>query len=284
MQLSSSTDLHQDARGQKHCFSITDAIYAFKAAGFTHADLTFAEHCGMDSPFAKNSWREWLGGIQDALGRTGLTVHQTHTLFYDHIDTPERLAFHEKMTDRCIEASAMVGAKWTVMHILRVKDLNLSPEQKDEALRLNANYFRPYGEKARKTGIGIAIENGFTGFFHSAPELLALLERIGDDAFGLCWDTGHANLTGQDQPASIRLMGEHLKCLHINDNHGRADEHLLPYFGTVEFRPIIQAIRALSHPPVLSFECRGSTRSLPAPLHADMLRTAVRIGEYLGSC
>ena len=281
MLLSTSSDIHQDARKAKHFFSLRDAIYACKAAGFTHIDLTLAEHCGHESPFAGTEWLKWLDDVQDALADTGLIVNQTHTLFYKHIDDAEELAFKERMVERCIQASALVGAKWTVMHILRTIDLNLNAEQKEEAMSRNVDYFRPYGDIARKYGVGIAIENGLSGFYHSAEELMELLARLGDEAFGLCWDTGHANITGQDQPASILKMGDRLKCLHINDNHAQRDEHLLPYMGTVDFAPIIAAIRALQASPILTFEARGATRILPAAVRPDVLRAAVRIGECL---
>ena len=283
MNLSTSTDIYQDVREQKHYFSLVDAVYACKEAGFTHIDLTLTEHCAPDSPFAGPEWRRWLADVQDALGRTGLTVNQTHTLFYKHIDAEETLAFNEKMVDRCLEASALVGARWTVMHILRTIDLNLTVDQKEEALKRNVEYFIPYGDKARKYGVGIAIENGLSGFFHSAAELQELLSNLKDSAFGLCWDTGHANITGQDQPASVRALGDQLKCLHINDNHGQKDEHLLPFFGTVDFAPILAAIHSLNDPPILTFEARGSTRMLPPLAHRDILRAAVKIGEYLNN-
>ncbi len=281
MLLSSSTDLYQDAREKKHAHSIPEAIRAFHEAGFTHVDLTLTEHCYPGSPFAGERWQFWMEEIEEALAETGMRVNQTHTVFYLHRQEEETLRFYEKMADRCLEASARVGAGWTVMHILRTVDLDIPADRKEEALVRNAAYFAPYGEKARRAGIGIAIENGLSGFFHSAGELLALLDLLHDDAFGLCWDTGHANLTGQEQASSIRCMGNKLRCLHINDNHGLKDEHLLPFMGTVDFPPILEAIRTLEEQPILTFESRGSTRTLPVSAQMDLLRAAVHIGRVM---
>lgn len=270
-----------DVRPDGQRFSTVEAIEACAQAGFTHIDITLASCCDPAHPFAGEQYQTWLDGVTEALARTGLAVNQTHTVFYKHIDAPERLAFYERMVDRCLQASARLQAPWTVMHILRPIDLALDREEKDEALARNAAYFLPYGEKARRYGVGIAIENGLTGFFHSADELLALLDRLNDPVFGLCWDTGHANITGQDQAAAILRMNENLKCLHINDNDGARDQHLLPAFGTVDFAPIMDALHRLADPPMLTLECGGSTRRLPACARADALRLAARLTHWL---
>lgn len=53
----------------------------------------------------------------------------------------------------------------------------------------------------------------------NAEDLLELLDKLNaDDIFGICWDTGHANLAQVNQPAAIQQIGSRLKGITINDN------------------------------------------------------------------
>ena len=276
---STSTNIHQGLRSDPNRFSVLESIRALQEAGFTHGDVTFQSWCGKDGPMAGPKWEAWVGQIGDALAKGGMAANQTHTLFYLHKGDPEVLAFQEKMVDRCLRASAMLGAPWTVMHILRVIDLDTADPEL--AMKKNHDYFAPYGEKARKYGVGVAIENGLTGFYHHAAELIELLSRLNDAAFGVCWDTGHGNIVCQDQAGEIRMLGSRLKALHLNDNHGQKDEHLLPFFGTVDFPAVMAAIQDAGFSGVWTLESPGSTRGLPAGLRPAALRLAALTGEAL---
>lgn len=281
MAFSTSTNIHQAQDGRAHAYAVTQSIDALHAAGFTHADVTLAAWCAPDGPMAQPNWQAWVGEIGEALSRHGMAANQTHTLFYLHKADAETLAFQERMVERCLRASAMLGAPWTVMHILRVADLGT--RDADEAMDRNEAYFRPYGEMARRYGVGIAIENGLTGLYHHAADLLELVRRLNDDAFGICWDTGHANIVCPDQGPEIRSLGRHLKALHLNDNHGVKDEHLLPFFGTVDFAAVMAAVRDTGFSGVLTLESAGSVRPLPACMRPEALRLAAATGEALRS-
>ena len=53
--------------------------------------------------------------------------------------------------------------------------------------------------------------------------------EAGEDMFGACYNTGHANITGRNFYEDICTPGERLMCLHIHDNDGLHDRHLIPY-------------------------------------------------------
>lgn len=281
MNLSTSSNIHQEYDGNPHYYSLRQSIAACSEAGFSHIDITWHGFCDPDHPFGQDGWKRFVEETGRALERHHLVANQSHTVFYLHQGTPEHLAYNETMVRRCLEANNMLSIPVTVMHILRVKDLNTT--DKTLAMEKNIEYFKPYGDLARKNNTRIAIENGLTGFYHSADELLELIYRLGDDAFGLCWDTGHANITGQDQARAIRKMGDSLLCVHINDNNAQKDQHLLPFFGNIQWGPIMQTLDEIGFSNVLTFESPGSTSYLPPELRGDVLRLAVRIGERLAA-
>ena len=63
------------------------------------------------------------------------------------------------------------------------------------------------------------------------------LALIGDT--GLTLDTGHANLNGC-LPAFLETPFRHM---HLHDNNGRADSHSPVGSGTIDFRPVMAALR-----------------------------------------
>ncbi len=65
--------------------------------------------------------------------------------------------------------------------------------------------------------------------------LVTLIERDLDARHaGICLDFGHAHLLGEVADA-VEVAAEHLIATHVHDNHGRQDEHLVPYAGTINW-------------------------------------------------
>ncbi|NLX83405.1 MAG: sugar phosphate isomerase/epimerase [Clostridiales bacterium] len=157
-----------------------------------------------------------------------------------------------------------------------------------KAREFNLSYWAPFVELAAQNKVGIAFENMFWSGHHQrfcsqAEELIDFVQALDNPYAGICWDTGHANLSGQHQAEAIRKMGGLLKAMHINDNTGKPkkDEHLIPFFGTVDWQPIIKALREIGYTGNFSFEVRKPFRALPKELNVDLLRFLHSVGEHL---
>ena len=70
---------------------------------------------------------------------------------------------------------------------------------------------------------------------------------------GICIDTGHRNLCG-DPVDALRIAGSHLITLHIQDNHGEQDEHLLPDLGQIDWTGVSQALKDIDYQGVFMYE------------------------------
>ncbi len=56
---------------------------------------------------------------------------------------------------------------------------------------------------------------------------------------------------------NLMTLGEHLYALHINDNRGAQDEHIMPYLGTINLDEIINALIDSGYKGYFTFEaCR----------------------------
>ncbi len=142
----------------------------------------------------------------------------------------------------------------------------------DELERTNhrrLNSFTRLAGVAADLGVKIAIENlvdiakgphGQRRFGSIAEELMGLCEQVAPEVLGICLDTSHANWQGLDIPDTIRLCGDRLWALHISDNHGTADEHLIPGYGEIEWGPVVAALREIGYERPFNLEVPGARR------------------------
>lgn len=93
--------------------------------------------------------------------------------------------------------------------------------------------WRPLNERASSMGVKIAIEN----IFEDEPSNLRLLmEHMGSDNFGVCFDTGHCNLFSKVPLEEwMRALAVYIAELHLHDNDRSADQHLPMGEGTFDF-------------------------------------------------
>jgi sugar phosphate isomerase/epimerase len=100
---------------------------------------------------------------------------------------------------------------------------------------------------ARSLGTEIAFE--YTNRFeintiNTALEALEIVERVGDPAVGSMIDTYHSYLEDPDIGDAIRLLGPHLRHVHLHDSNGGAAvigggendfAHILSVFGEIGY-------------------------------------------------
>ena len=76
----------------------------------------------------------------------------------------------------------------------------------------------------------------------------------------ICWDIGHANVQGQNQYDDILAMGDELKALHIQDNYGNSDSHIMPLAGTTNFDKVIRGLLKIGYKGDFTFEACSTLR------------------------
>ncbi len=100
------------------------------------------------------------------------------------------------------------------------------------------------GEKAHVTFL---IENIPTGFWigFDAIALASWIRKIASPNLRMCFDTGHAN-TESDWNGSVHSQLEAcidvVEYVHINDNLGNKDSHLIPGDGTIEWDKVTKIL------------------------------------------
>jgi sugar phosphate isomerase/epimerase len=106
---------------------------------------------------------------------------------------------------------------------------------------------------AAAVGVRVAVEV-IPNDLCSPAALVELIEEHleGVDA-GICLDYGHAHLMG-DVAEAIETISGHLWTTHVHDNHGREDEHLVPFAGTIDWDAAMMATQKIGYDGPLMLE------------------------------
>jgi sugar phosphate isomerase/epimerase len=111
----------------------------------------------------------------------------------------------------------------------------------DKVYETNLNSINEIAHFAQDYSITIALENmpirSWT-LGNSAPEILKM---ISDTPFGICFDIGHAFI--QDEVDGFLDSIEKIYHVHIHDNNGRRDEHLILGEGAIDIPDIIEKLK-----------------------------------------
>lgn len=112
-------------------------------------------------------------------------------------------------------------------------------------------------EFAAGYGLRVAIEPADryeTDLVPTCSEALKLVNKLGYKNLGVLLDCGHAHVVGESATAAVSDLGDRLFHVHLNDNNGLRDQHLVPGEGSFEFAPFLAALRGAGYEGFLAVE------------------------------
>jgi sugar phosphate isomerase/epimerase len=230
-------------------------------------------------------WEDWVKKQKEVADSLNIKWGQGHAHFFGWNGlSKDEWEWNDELVRRSIVGAGIMGVKWLVVHPGNAFDGALHSYRK--SLASNIEKYKEYAEIASKHNVNIAIENMIENkigrrYASSADELVELHDALNDPLFGICWDTGHANLNGVDQVESLRLIGKRLRALHINDNWGEKDDHLAPYFGSIKWEPILDVLNEIRYEGDFAFEIHNFMNGLPDGLHDQALEFTRQLGEFM---
>ena len=256
-----------------------------RSYGFNYYDFNMAN---TDiEPYINNEkdFYQYLSNEKRLADEAGINIWQVHGPWrYPPLDrtAEDRAERFEKM-ERSIRGTAILGAKYWVVHpIMPFGTQDILTNNVTETRELNLEFMCKLLPVARQQGVTICLENmPFLDFSLSSPAAIAeLVQEINDPAFMMCLDTGHANVCREwHTPArAIREYAPLVKALHVHDNKGKRDEHLAPFFGTIDWKDFSAALHETGFDGVLSLECAPSGK-LPNDILEDMYSIYYRIAK-----
>ncbi len=287
MRLGTMTTLFRDQRETDAHTPYLESLRFCRDAGFTVLDFNLCALPRRKTELHGEDWKTRVDAIRNEAEKLGIVFSQSHPPYRPGregvFQNPEEGAFFQAMALRAIEISAMLGVKWAVLH--PVTAVGSQEYVLEENIAYNHQVFGPEAELAFKLNVGLAFENmcdsqGRRRFGTTAGELTSLMDSFRHPLVGLCWDTGHANRQYDDQVPAILQLGRRIKALHIDDNIGQTDLHLMPFLGNIPWERVMHALYETGYEGDLIYEIKSNDR-MPAPLKDRTASYVFAVGEYL---
>jgi len=202
--------------------TIIETIHAIKNAGF---DGVFVQWYDKDFEISQQAQ-------VDLCRELGLEIEFAH-LGYGNINS---LWYEEEQGDLEIEN-----------YIQNLRDMKKNNIDKVVMHLMNGKNFPPLSEiglkrirkvvdVAEELGIKIAFENT-----RSYEFLEYVFKNIESENIGICLDTGHYHCHFKDK-FNWDFFKDKIIALHIHDNFGEIDQHLLPFDGSLDWNDVSQKI------------------------------------------
>lgn len=290
MYVSTSTNILCERIGQPPV-PVEESIRICAEAGFNYLDFGFAELGFFSQEFRSNGWREKIRRCAELARERGITFVQGHGSLLDFCNPGEDYAFRLELLKRSFYGAQMLEIPWLVVHpSCRMADGVPEADTHEK----NVAFFSALSDFAAPLGVGIAIENMWSGVIPQGKpyavepeELLRLVRDVGRSNVGVCWDIEHASVEQLPQGDSIRLLGAHIKATHISDDTGPTNIHILPYTGNLHWEEVLQAFRDIQYDGPFSLEVQHYLLRMPPELWIEAVQFARKICEnmvrlYLG--
>lgn len=243
-----------------YCKTDAERIRELHRAGFRYIDLSMYKFSPA-SPYMGEWWREEALSLAALAEELGVRFVQAHSQGGNPLsEDPARVDFLLQATKRSIEICALLGIPCTVSHAGVKKGLS-----KEEWFLANKRFYEQLFPTAEKCGVKVLCENstaknmGDAYYINTGRDMREFIEFVDHPLFGGCWDTGHANCEGA-QYDEIMALGDKLDAIHYNDNRGSGDEHLAPFFGTLNHDEVLRALIDVGFSGTFTLECTNSLR------------------------
>lgn len=196
----------------------------------------------------------------------GLKIPQTHSLVDAYTPDREKNKILRRHAIRDLEATALLGCKYCVIHCISTFQwrFETSYETMHEE---NQMMYADFVETAEKFGVNITLESfgsvtvkGVSGYdcFADADKMLKEYEDLPTKNKAFCFDCGHTHVAAKnknpDVVGFVEKFGDRIKVLHLHDNNGYSDQHLIPGFGTIPWDKLFEALDEIGYEGYYNFE------------------------------
>jgi len=197
---------------------LIERLRAVRRAGFETVMLWWE-----DNEMADEAGRE---ALMEAVADIGLEVENVHLPFGGNDLWSENDETREEFVEAHVARLRACGAAGIPAAVMHVTSGAESAGPNRHGLEAMARI----ADAAARARVTLAVENT------RKPECVEfLLDNIGTDRFGLCYDTSHGRLYEPREFSLLERFPDRIKCFHVSDNDGEADRHWIPGRGVVDW-------------------------------------------------
>lgn len=277
----------------KH-FTDEEAIQMMAHVGFDALDYGFMNHDSHTGRYAQDDYQDYARQIRRIADGCGIAIGQTHANFPSYFENPEEDAYLLELFKREIIATSLLGCQYMILHPAIPRKC-IYDRYRDEVKEINMARYKALQTCAEEYNVVICIENMFSAdpqtgkicptVCSEAAEIVDYIETLNSDRFAACLDVGHSHVLGRSIADEIRVLGKHLKTLHIQDNNGLNDGHVSPFLhpqlATINWEPVCAALKEVGYSGTFSFETDSFMAAYPTELAADALTLLEKVGRYI---
>ena len=210
------------------------------------------------------------GGALDALagwfGELDLRLHSIHAPIMEKFakgdrwegrvfslasSDPARRQEAVQETTRALALARRLPAKVLVVHLGMPRDVRTGPG--DDAREAALRSLEELHAACAPLGVRLAVEV-IPNDLSTSERLVRFVEDdVPQTGAGICLDFGHALLQG-DVVDAVETVSGHLMSTHVHDNDGRADSHLAPFEGRIDWASALMAVQKIGYEGTLLFE------------------------------
>ncbi len=214
------------------------AAQRLAALGYEGIDMGFDYWVyGPESPFLQDDYLNWAASLRECAETAGTR--------YTHAHAPGE-ANSGDVIERLIRAAAVMGAEYLVIHPVWKYENGKTIEKKSDFISINAEAIRQWLPLAEECGVILLSENILWGASKDPRIIAELVKEVNSDWFGWCFDVGHAHCCGYE-PEILGKCGVVPLSLHIQDNDGTGDGHLIPGDGTIDWDEFILVLKEIGY-------------------------------------
>ncbi len=251
-------------------YGVKPALKLVKDAGFDGADFCLDSFRNKSLPDILNmehsEFVEYFKDIRNYADEIGLAIPTVHSLLYPYCDDEAINDERRRRGIRDIEAASILGAKYCVMHSAStvIWGYRATPDFMHE---INQRMYNDFVPTAEKFGVYLTLESfgnvkvdGVPGYDYFSHHKIMRdeFDSLDTEYKAFCLDSGHTNCAvgGGGLPVEdfVRYFGDRIKMLHLHDNNGFTDQHLIPGFGTIKWRPVFEALEEIGYDGYYNFE------------------------------
>ena len=233
-------------------------------------------------------WRNYSQGItarhvRETLEAAGLTAESLHGYFQlepgdrpgSDLSSPDAAVRQDviEILRREAEFARAIGCRDIVVHPVAPGQTADDPRRPGGL----AAAIAALAEIGRRDDVRFLVENMPRPMFGSDARILRqAVDAAGGRHVGLNYDSGHAMLAG-DPVGAVRAMGPRLWGVHLHDNLGSKDDHMIPGTGCVPMEEVARALAEVGYGGMFMLEVYRPTDEVRRDLTADRLAFIERL-------
>lgn len=249
-------------------------------------DLLLARQLGATLVEALPDWRSVPDPVALAreLNAVGLRPFSVHACWGRQSIRASRVdlaatdrAIHAASIDdllRCLDWASLLGALVVVIHPGGFSEQNEAPAR---SAQLCLGLTR-LAEHLSGSSLKLGVENMPPGVHpgSSMIDIRSIIETLDRPEVGLVVDTGHAHMVSTCQTETTDA-DRWLLSTHVHDNERRADSHLVPGAGTIDWDAWISSLDRIGYEGPIMLECIRELRRAPGQIKPGLLKLLDRL-------